>query len=523
MILEIGTYCGRSAVVELRGALSNPDRTVPPQFFGINIAPESIPHTIHTLESFNLLDNVLLFKGAFEAFLEKFPVSPTMVFVDGDHRYEAVRDDIKNLSRILAPGIPVLFHDYLNPENDTGEYGVRRAAMEWEDEGYAVFIGAFGCSGLFLTGGRCAGEIKPLSQELFIESRDKLMHSYKNVRQSHEKATNDQLMSENQRCKNFNSWLGQFKEKDGIRYISETRKFAHDENKYDEQYNIDPVNTGGGKGLVALLRDLDAPFEGPALEIGCGTGYVSVGLVQENAYPITFLTDPSVAFLEIVKGKLDHLGLNMSSVHLGVLSAERIDILPEDTFSLIVLSSTLHHVLYVSKFIREAAHALSSGGILAFKEPCHEGFVIMGTMAQFVIPVLESKGVKITKKHRSQLASFIDVMKFYCRQDVDKASAEDKHVFRVDKIMKEGQSAGLTVDFLPNREFEDYLAQPLVPLDKKFFYYFFKDYLKYCMSFDAELLDLLDANFFNDCPFIEEISSGGNDPYMHGVFICKKF
>src|SRR5262245_2682406 len=42
VILEIGVYGGRSAAVELRGALSNPNRTRKPQFYGIDLDPEAM-------------------------------------------------------------------------------------------------------------------------------------------------------------------------------------------------------------------------------------------------------------------------------------------------------------------------------------------------------------------------------------------------------------------------------------------------------------------------------------------------
>lgn len=320
----------------------------------------------------------------------------------------------------------------------------------------------------------------------------------------------------------INSWLKQWREKAGIIYVSQPHRFAHDETKYDEQYKIDPKDIQAGKGLVSLLRRRDASFRGPALEIGCGTGRLSLGLAQENVYPVTLLTDPSVKFLKIVQEKITRLSINQNSIRYAVLSAEEIGVLPENTFSLIALRSTLHHVLDVSKFIHEAARALLTGGILTFEEPCREGFIIMGMMAQFMIPMLEAKGIGISGKHQSQIKTFIDVMKFYSRYDVDKTSSEDKHVFRVDDVMKQGQSAGLKVEFLPNRVFDEFIYQPVSPHDRKFFNVFFKKYLSYCMSFDNELIGILDKHFFKHFPFIEDISEGDNAPYMHGVFICIK-
>lgn len=66
---------------------------------------------------------------------------PELIFVDGDHRYEGVRQDIRDYYRLLAPGGIMLFHDWL-PEpddrnkaliyshHDNAEPGVRRACAE---------------------------------------------------------------------------------------------------------------------------------------------------------------------------------------------------------------------------------------------------------------------------------------------------------------------------------------------------------------------------------------------------------
>jgi hypothetical protein len=109
--------------------------------------------------------------------MTEFSIQPTMVFVDADHRYEGVKQDLDALSRLLSPGVPVLCHDYSNPENDTGEYGVRRAATEWEESGHAEFLGTFGCAALFVTTARCGGLV-PRMMATTISPRARLLCGY---------------------------------------------------------------------------------------------------------------------------------------------------------------------------------------------------------------------------------------------------------------------------------------------------------------------------------------------------------
>jgi cephalosporin hydroxylase len=151
VILEIGIYAGRSAVVELRGALANQNAARKPQFFGVDVDQAAIWRSYQLLENYDLSNHALLYCGDLQGFVSTFKITPTMVFLDGDHRYPGVKRDLQILSQILVPGTYVLCHDYTNSDNDTGELGVRKAVNEFVQEGYVEFMGTFGCSALLLT------------------------------------------------------------------------------------------------------------------------------------------------------------------------------------------------------------------------------------------------------------------------------------------------------------------------------------------------------------------------------------
>lgn len=146
VILEIGTYAGKSAVIEILGSRANPRRKRT-RWFGLDLDPKAIWRTRKTLEQWNLIQHARMFNSDLGNFIPAHVISPTMVFVDGDHKYEGVKEDIALLSQFLGRGVPVLFHDYLNPQTE----GVQRACDEWEQTGHVKFMGCFGCSALFLT------------------------------------------------------------------------------------------------------------------------------------------------------------------------------------------------------------------------------------------------------------------------------------------------------------------------------------------------------------------------------------
>lgn len=564
VILEIGTFGGRSAVVEICGALSGPSV---PQFFGIDVDINSIGRTYQTVKEFNLADYAFLYHGSLDQFMNGYSIHPTMCFVDGDHLYDGVKRDLLLLSKILSPGVPVLCHGFLNPENDTGEYGVRQAATEWEEEGYAKFYGVFGCSALFVTTDKCIGKGETLTTEEFAKQRKELLMTYgleknevsdvsvqqepvchdkswrsvdllkyareaiKKISGQRTEAVEIEIIQDNRAIdtkeyiytsnENEPKWLGAFPRSEQFPLISESSRYGHDETQYDEQYQSVVADMRIGQGLVNLLHETGAEFSGTALEIGCGTGVLSLGLVNSRAFQDVIITDPSPIFLDITFNKMKKAMVDTSNVHFAVLKAEEIDRLPPNEFSMIALRSTLHHVIDVPKFIGNASLKLKADGTVVFQEPCTEGYILMGAIAQFIPIVLKQSGFALTDLQNNQIQSFISTMKFYAQRDVDKSKAEDKHLFRVDQIMKICESADLSVDFLPNMTFEHYAEPAERRGGHHSFYPFFYDYLKYCMSFEQPLLDLINKYFVSYCQFLEEISIS-NAPYMHGVFVCRK-
>jgi predicted O-methyltransferase YrrM len=49
---------------------------------------------------------------------------PPFIFIDGDHSYKGVRQDIIDYFPLLAPGGIMVFHDYLPPLNDENREGI---------------------------------------------------------------------------------------------------------------------------------------------------------------------------------------------------------------------------------------------------------------------------------------------------------------------------------------------------------------------------------------------------------------
>ena len=321
----------------------------------------------------------------------------------------------------------------------------------------------------------------------------------------------------------FETWLNSLPSADGFFQISPQRQYAHAEDQYDAQYGVSEDHPEDGQGVCALLKHLNIDCTGPALEVGCGTGYLTTGLAQYCEHPTFLVTDPSAAFLRITQKRLLAPGRKISHLQFAVLNADDLHLLPANTFSLIALRSTLHHILKVEEFIAACAATLRPGGALIMSsEPCESGYVLMGSVAQAIPAVFQTAGVALRPEWARQLQLFTDTIKFYCRRDLDKSAAEDKHLFRVHELSRMGDDHGLRLDFYTNAVYGDFVGNAVPPLRYGYFTHFFLPYLRYCMSFDVEFVELISRYLKPQLDYLDECYVSHAGPVFNGVFLFTK-
>ena len=318
----------------------------------------------------------------------------------------------------------------------------------------------------------------------------------------------------------FHAWAETLPKWHGLLQVSPDRPYAHAEEDYDNQYGVTAMEADDGDGLCRLLRTHQVDTTGPALEIGCGTGYLTFGLARHYPGPDFLITDPSQAFLRLTQ---HHVGTGEFPArrHFAVLNADDLGQLPPEMFSVIAMRSTLHHILGVESFIAACARTLRPGGALVMgAEPCEYGYVLMGALGQTIAPVLSAAGVELLPAWKKQLGTIVDTIKFYCRRDIDKTTAEDKHLFNPHELGELGAAHGLQLKFFPNATFGDYAP----PFQAEFvsFTVFFLNYLQYCMLFDAEFLKLIQRHLKPQLKYIDDCYRSHVGPAITGVFLLKK-
>lgn len=319
----------------------------------------------------------------------------------------------------------------------------------------------------------------------------------------------------------FNDWIATLPKWHGWLQLSPERPYAHAEEGYDSQYGINAPEPEEGQGLCALLTKNQVNIQGPALEIGCGTGRLTYGLARYYPGPDFLITDPSQAFLRLTQKQLGNVAGLSTRLHFAVLNADDLGQLPAGMFSLIAMRSTLHHILKVEEFLAACARSLRPGGALIMgAEPCESGYILMAAVAQSIAPVLQSAGVVMRPVWLEQLRNFTDTVKYYCRRDIDKTKAEDKHLFRDHELSDIGNAHGLQLKFFPNASFSDFAPPYLNSFES--FSVFFLNYLQFCMLFDEEFLSLIRQHLSTQLKYIDDCYRSHVGPTITGVFLLKK-
>jgi SAM-dependent methyltransferase len=143
---------------------------------------------------------------------------------------------------------------------------------------------------------------------------------------------------------------------------------------YDAKWGIDFGEPGQQQVLMKLRKVLgrDALERGwpRSLEIGSGTGYFSLNLLQAGVIKQATCTDISPGMLETLRGNAERLGLSVETVET---DAEQLPF-ADASFDLVLGHAILHHIPDLAKAFAEFHRVLRPGGTVVFAgEPSRYG------------------------------------------------------------------------------------------------------------------------------------------------------
>lgn len=133
---------------------------------------------------------------------------------------------------------------------------------------------------------------------------------------------------------------------------------------YDTKWGID----FGALGQSQTVGKIEKALGGPAgryangLEIGAGTGYFSLNLLQRGVIGSAVATDISPGMLATLRANAARLGLEVQTV---ATQAEALPF-PDRSFDLVFGHAVLHHLPDLDRAFAEFARVLRPGGTLVF-------------------------------------------------------------------------------------------------------------------------------------------------------------
>jgi ubiquinone/menaquinone biosynthesis C-methylase UbiE len=173
---------------------------------------------------------------------------------------------------------------------------------------------------------------------------------------------------------------------------------------YDSKWGIDFGSIGqeqvGAKIKKALGSWPAEPF-GDALEIGAGTGYFSLNLLQAGLISRATATDISPGMLETLSGNATRLGLEVETV------ATEAESLPfaDASFDVVLGHAVLHHIPDLDRGFAEFHRVLRPGGTVAFcGEPSRYGDLLAAApkRAAWLVAPLWRRAIGAAKRDYSE-------------------------------------------------------------------------------------------------------------------------
>src|SRR4029077_17478260 len=151
-------------------------------------------------------------------------------------------------------------------------------------------------------------------------------------------------------------------------HIKDVNTRYHDAaaDEYDAKWGIDFGDTGQEQVRLKLVKALggqDGRSFGDALEIGSGTGYFSLNLVQLGVIERLTATDISPGSLKRLSATAE--GLGVAGVTPVATEAETLPF-EDESFDLVLGHAVLHHIPDLDRAFSEFKRVLRPGGLIVF-------------------------------------------------------------------------------------------------------------------------------------------------------------
>ena len=268
-------------------------------------------------------------------------------------------------------------------------------------------------------------------------------------------------------------WLQQLPKEQGIYLASDNSPYDHSEDNYDSQYGHSDGDAIE-KTIGSFVLDAAGFIPQTVLEVACGTGHLTASLLYDGRIRRLVASDASGRFLEITRRKVASLATR-DRLDLVRLADTDFDAIPAGVFDAIMMRSALHHFVDFKGVAATLVNKLRPGGGLLMLEP-RADFHIAGSL---ILKCAKANAAQMnlpwTEAHERHASDFINAAEFYLNRTRDKTRAEDKYVFHLDELLEIAHLTGTTLSCLGGEYNSTFSSN-------------FRDFMRYCMSFDQTVL-----------------------------------
>ena len=278
-------------------------------------------------------------------------------------------------------------------------------------------------------------------------------------------------------------WLEGLKAVEGVFLVSSDRRYETLESDYDARYGFEGLDFSAGHLAMERAKAIGLASNCAVLEIACGTGRLSLGLVTHPLVGRLLISDASKTFISITKQRIQSFDHEIAPEYL-LLRDDDFDKIPDDTFDLILLRSALHHFEAFRETAKTLVDKLRPNGILAMLEPRADTFIYSALILRNVRAKLQcqqhsDKFDSVTRNAAEALADMFErTTKFYLDREADKAGAEDKHCFFLEELSEIACDLKARFHILGSEHCSSFSSN-------------FKSYMHYCMGGDLRVVEAI--------------------------------